>query len=241
MKKILVVSILMVFVLSLPASAGVVNYWSLDTDASDSVGGQNGVISGATAVAGVVGGALHFDGDDEVLISSFAPDAGFQSGMTFAAWVKPDVGNTNGSIARVFSAHDGWEFVIQGGTGQAANNFYRTGGTYPKSTEMLPEGQWTHVAMTSVLGDSTTPGRMEIYINGVFDVALDLAVNDWTGGDLKMGARPGRPLSENYMGALDEVMLFNTVLDADEIAALVPEPATMLLLGLGGLLIRKRK
>jgi len=77
-----------------------------------------------------------------------------------AAWINPDVDfTTTGSYKRVISAGDNWEVVMQPDSGLLGNNFYQSGGTYPQSTVVPAEGEWTHVAMTSVLGTAANPGR----------------------------------------------------------------------------------
>ena len=44
-----------------------------------------------------------------------------------------------------------------------------------------------------------------------------------------------------FAGELDDFRFYDEALGAEEIGAMIPEPATMILLGLGGLLIRKRR
>jgi hypothetical protein len=44
-----------------------------------------------------------------------------------------------------------------------------------------------------------------------------------------------------YNGLLDDLRIYNNALSQSEISALVPEPVTFLLLGLGAVLLRKRR
>jgi len=200
-----------------------VNWWKLDEDTSadattavDSVGGNDGTINGATTVAGKSGNALHFDGtDDTVQIDNFST-ANLKS-MTIAFWMNPDVGyTTTGDMKRVISAADRWEAVMQPDSGYLGNNFYQAGGTYPISTVAPPEGEWTHVAMTSVLGTAGSPGKMEIYINGELNSDADNADDDWEGGSFLIGYRYTGG-GAHYKGSLDDVRIYMQVLTEEQI------------------------
>ena len=209
------------------------HYWPLDEDTTvdvniiDAFGGMDGVNMGAVSAAGVYGNALMFDGTNYVEIADF--NTADLKNITVAMWMNPDVGlSSTGTIKRVFSGADNWEVVMQGSTGQVANNFYQSGGTYPKSNVIPVEGEWTHVAMTSEL-KAQGSGLMTIYINGVLDAWMpDLGANDWNGGTVMMGSRPGRPETEHYKGLLDDIQIFNCVLNKFQIAKVMgaglPEP-----------------
>ena len=140
--------------------------------------------------------------------------------MTITFWMNPDVGfTTTGAYKRVISASDHWEVVMQPDSGVLGNNFYQKGGTYPQSTVTPAEGEWTHVAMTSVLGTAENPGAMEIYINGAFDVAGNNADDDWAGGTVLIGWRPGVDAAQHYKGLLDDIRIYSGVLTQAEIKA----------------------
>ncbi|MCX5635111.1 MAG: PEP-CTERM sorting domain-containing protein [Planctomycetota bacterium] len=40
---------------------------------------------------------------------------------------------------------------------------------------------------------------------------------------------------------LDDIRIYNQALNANEVAALVPEPTTILIVGLGALMLRKKR
>jgi len=71
--------------------------------------------------------------------------------------------------------------------------------------------------MTSVLGTAENPGTMEIYINGEFNIAADNADDDWTGGTVLIGWRPGVGIAQHYKGLLDDIRIYNDVLPQAEI------------------------
>lgn len=103
------------------------------------------------------------------------------------------------------------------------NNIYQSGGTYPQSTVTPAEGEWTFVAMTSVLGTATNPGLMETYINGELDIAADNADDDWAGGTVLFAHRPGRGDNERFKGLLDDIRIYNEVLSQAEIESIMNE------------------
>ena len=98
------------------------------------------------------------------------------------------------------------------------------------------DGQWHHVAIT-VDGDDST-NNYDLYVDG-----------EWAGRDtvraiydrwdsVTIGAA-----SDPFTGSIDDVRIYNHPLSTEEIGQLytIPEPCSLLLLGLGGLLIRKRQ
>ncbi|MFC1637100.1 LamG-like jellyroll fold domain-containing protein, partial [Planctomycetota bacterium] len=205
-----------------------VRHWKLDEDttsatmAVDSVSGMGGAINGAISAEGKIGNAFYFDGNSEVEIVNFSTED--LKHMTITFWMNPDAGfTTTGGYKRIFSAGDNWEAILQPNSGLLGNNFYQGGGTYPQSTVAPPEGEWTHVAMTSVLGTADSPGAMEIYINGVFDIAADNADDDWAGGTVLIGWRPGVSADQHYKGLLDDIRIYSAVLSQAEIGLTMNE------------------
>jgi len=209
------------------AQAELMHHWKLDEDtaegaaaAADFVGGNDGIINGATTVKGQIGNAFLFNGvDNTVQIDDFST-ANLKS-MTITFWMNPDVGyTTTGGYKRIISANDWWEAIMQPDSGTLGNNFYQAGGEYPQSTVAPLEGEWTHVAMTSVLGTAANPGLTEIYINGELNVAANNADDDWDGGSFMMGYRFAGG-GEHYKGLLDDVRIYNELLSAEDIKSVM--------------------
>lgn len=217
--------------------ADLVHHWKLDDNAAnvavnEIAGGPNGSIgAGITVEPGMVGNAFRFNGAGtaHITIPSFSTVNPNIKSMTISFWMKPDAASVsapNGQYPRVISGHDGWEAMIQADgsadTGKIGNNFYRTGGKegYPLSTSALVADEWVHVVMTSALGTSASPGLMEIYLDGEFDNSVQMAQNDWAGGELRIGHRPGVGDNQHYRGLLDDIRIYSTVLSASEIRSL---------------------
>ena len=181
------------------------------------------------------------------------------TGLTLAAWIKPEsfgIGD-----ARVinkgtsWSSADIWWMLSTIGDGTALRMRLKTddGGPDAGTTTLASEngfleaGQWQHVAGTydgSMMrlwvwkpGDALHGEIVSTAKTGT--IAVDPTVTVAIGNN-----GPGLPggLSKTFHGAIDDVRIYNTALSQEEIAALIPEPVTIALLGLGGLaLLRRRK
>lgn len=94
---------------------------------------------------------------------------------------------------------------------------------------------WTHFAFT---WDATTA---QIYINGELEnTRAEGIMGSGTYYNMTLGT--GNLWLQRFAGGMDDVRIYDRVLSSEEMGLLaVPEPCTLLLLSLGGLLIRKRK
>lgn len=186
---------------------------------------------------------------------------------SMAFWCKQDLSGGDiygGAYARIISCPNYEIELGAGDQGDPASYFwpYNANPTWgnPGSWDMTmaanPEDTWFHMAVTY---DGTT---LTQYINGVpvftksdmgsfvedtwEDLFLDSA--------LRIGAQTSGYDKSYLMGSLDDVAIWgHAYLDADAVAGLVdgtytpltaptiPEPASLALLGLGALLLRKRK
>jgi hypothetical protein len=73
---------------------GLVSYWQFDNDtATDSVGTNHGTINGASWAEGLVGGALRFDGNNDIVT---LPNISGYGDFTMSAWFKASSPDTTG-------------------------------------------------------------------------------------------------------------------------------------------------
>lgn len=149
-------------------------------------------------------------------------------GFSYGCWINP----TNGAgspVAKMDTSNNyrGWDMYMQGG--RVASHFINK---WPENslkvvTKMsIPNGQWTHVLVTN--DGSRKPGGVHIYINGK-NADLDVETNALkdtmhTDVPLTVGRRTG---SEEFNGQVDDLVLYNRAISADEAAKLAAvNPAT---------------
>lgn len=191
---------------------GLVAYYPFNGDASDETGlGHDGTVSGAVLTSdrfGNTASAYSFQGNEYIEITDHE-DIMFPGGFTLAAWVKPeDQFEHNNIISKVNPNRD---FVLQlNASGLLNAHFYVDPDFWHLySPDPLPLSSWTHVAY--VYQERT----MKLYIDGQL-VSAETASKDpvWTGTVMLIGAMN---YEENFVGSIDEVMVFNRALDAEEV------------------------
>lgn len=245
------------------ASADLRGYWALDGNGDDSsTYGNDGTISGSVATTtdrfGNTSGAMSFDGGASTYIDvGNDPSVQISGAMTITAWVlldssSPVHGYRNARVLSKLAIPGGidWSYSLN----IEAN---KNGVDYPSTFMVglpgnaglvavnddaeLTTDQWVHMAGVYTPGTS-----LEIYLDG--DLAISLTSGVPTS---QYSSGPGMLYIGNFQGvgdcgwygALDEVRLYSDALTESQIEAVmaIPEPATMLMLGLGGLALIRRK
>jgi len=232
------------------ASADLVGWWKLDegdgTTVADSAGPSNGTITGAMWVDDAVRGwVLSFGGSDYVDLdlsggSSFAT---ITDGTTVAFWMHgyDDLGGSGLSNVTFHARVEGVsEIYLQHPHKSDKTYWYAPGAEYVRVDlpEDQVEGIWSHWAFTK---DATT-GDMKIYQNGV-EIATAGGKTALLNGSGITAARIGMHVGGifGFHGMLSDVRLYDRALSQSEVMAVVPEPATICLLGLGGLVLLRKK
>lgn len=188
--------------------------WVFDGNADDISGnGFDGELEGGKFVDGKIGQAIELNGKDEWVT---IPQAlGEFEEITFAHWVK-----STGREAdwRVFFNNAGWkagdihyqlhpdtrvEFSINGNPG--GNDTFAL---YKLAGDQMDE--WVHIATAY----SAKEKKIRFFINGELDVE-----NDWGGnpGILDSAFIGAWDNQRQWEGLIDEFIIFNTVLDADDV------------------------
>jgi hypothetical protein len=201
-------------------STGPVAHWKLDdasgSTAVDSEGGHNGTLTnGPSWTTGQLDGALSFDGGNDYVT---VPHDDTLSLTTFSisAWIRP-------------TALSGWQVFVNKGTTTSAVNYYlgtngdeislgyyNSGWVEFNTTNVnLSTNQWYHVAAT--YDDPTREGK--VYLDGIQVHNSTATKSPLPNGDALTIGRSG--FGEHWPGKLDDIRIYDSVLDADEIIALV--------------------
>jgi hypothetical protein len=205
------------------ASAGLIAYWSFDegsgTTAADSSGNNNtGTLYGGPQwVAGMIGGALGFDGTDDyvgtgkILLSNV-------SAFTLAGWVS--AGNPGSSRVGLFGQNDCVEFGFDGGN----IGIWTPGGGSAVTEWTFADLTWHHVA---VVGDGTS---LKIYLDGQQAAVGGATVSTIYGTStyqMRMGGGGVWDASGNWFsGQIDEVRVYSRALSRPEIGSLAGKTTT---------------
>ncbi len=211
-----------------------VSHWKFDEGsgaiAVDSVGGNVGIIYGDAAwTAGQVDGALSFDGDWDYVDcgNTFASVTGSTT-KTITAWAKSDTADYSGQAAgngRIItlyreSGYSGFSMLAKGSPATWQGLYAIAGNLYNHidSGLSVTANEWTHIALVQ------DGAGVYIYINGVL-------ANSSTDGaaptmrrlvNADIGAYDGEHGNINlfFEGAVDELMIFDRALSAEEIQQL---------------------
>jgi hypothetical protein len=219
-------------------NAGLVGWWKLDdaegTDSSPS--GNNGVVHGTPnpVIGPASAGALNFNGTNQYIEVSPATFTA-ATDLTFACWVNK--GHTPGLatiLVGLFGTPAGARnsmFMLFGGTSgnqlswiefQTIAGFTGINATDPT----VVEGVWTHIAGTF----QTSTGNAALYVNG-----LSVQTGSLSSGfpsslaftEIGVEFRNDTSVYDGFMlGAMDDIRIYNRILNPDEILGLYTEPFT---------------
>jgi len=207
-------------------ASGLVGYWSFDNPTlgtggiRDSALNNHGTLHNATLaeaqVPGVVGGALRFDGVNDIVDVPDSASLNIINAITVEAWVRTTVSSTDFNSAIVNKGNNAYfltigEYVM---AEPRVTGFLFIAGTWRflRGNTPINDGSWHHVVMTY------DGQRLMVYRNGISD-APPLSVTGNITIDtrvLRIGTYRGITL---FNGNIDEVRIYNRALSATEIMA----------------------
>jgi len=212
-------------------------HWKLDENsgitAVDSEGGHHGtLVNGPTWDSGTIDGALAFDGTDDYvdLTSDAELDDVFLGGATVVAWVYAESWGENnyGRIldksSELAGERDGWMIGLYGDKQAVslAQGFTGGRGFWRPQDGTFPLNEWVHVAI--VYDSSSDANDPTFYQNGIAQTFLvEIGPSGSIRSDADITLRMGnhaQDTSRSFDGKLDDVRIYNEVLDESEITFL---------------------
>ncbi len=207
---------------------GLVGLWSFDgpdvsgaTVYDRSGNARNSTLTGSPAPAiGKVGQGMNFTGSGQYTTASGFSEAGTSNrDYTFAAWVRPNSGETDGNIIHMSSRADalGWclpPMAIV--SGYARGYSWNGGGVSVTGTSTISSGVWTHIVNT---WDAS--GGLKIYVNGSLENTTSQATYIASGlsNYLWLAYSTGSCAGDagDFDGSLDDVRVYSRSLTAAEV------------------------
>ncbi len=186
-------------------ASGFVSQWKLDENsgntAYDSIGGNDGLVSETTWVPGISGSGLLFDNiADSVEITS-SQTLNITSPYSVEFWAKPIGDGISGSYNAIYKTGSFGFYIGSNSISAGINGNLEISGT-------LNTGVWNHIVLTY---DQTLPtDQLNLYIDGSFAssaIQTDAVVENTNSVFLANG----------YEGYLDEISLYDFVLDSTTI------------------------
>jgi hypothetical protein len=202
-----------------PPSAGLVAAYSFDAGSGSALAdvsgsGNNGTISGATwSAQGHTGGALSFDGVNDLVTIADANSLDLTTGMTLEAWARPAV-LTNWRMV-VLKEQPGqlvYALYANNNGNRPSANIYIGADRELRGPARLTVNTWTHLAATY---DGTT---LRLFVNGTQAATTALTGSIATSSSpLRIG---GNTIwSEWFSGLIDDVRVYNRALTQAQIQA----------------------
>ncbi|MEM9346055.1 MAG: LamG domain-containing protein [Planctomycetota bacterium] len=235
-----------------------VSYWDWEGSFNDQFGAGNGTgINTPGFNSGLFGQALELAGGStdnyvEITNESLYDFGAAGNGFTFSTWTRVDAFDTD--FQTLISKGDGFDqFRAARYFGTPQINFVAGGGgaelPHDGSQPAIDDGAWYHIVTVHNGGG----GNNELWINGSLITSgsrTDVADTD---NSLWIGNNPDNP-DRGWDGLLDDTAIWGRALSSSEItqiyneglggnslATIIPEPGSLALLGLGGLLTLRRR
>ncbi|MEJ2702985.1 MAG: discoidin domain-containing protein [Sedimentisphaerales bacterium] len=217
------------------ADPNLIGWWKLDegtgTTVADASGaGHDGVFAEGTPewVEGVYGGALKFDGSNKVEVPDH-PDFHLQDAISVALWLEPEEGQPDYAKPFIKQKSGEYPYALQYNTNQGMYATINASARFDTSPTLANfPGQWAHMCFTY------DGSALILYRDGE-EVARVAATGTLQQNDLSLSIGGRLDSTQNFIGTIDDVRLFNRTLTPEEIQKIMvdapppvvsdPEPA----------------
>ena len=183
--------------------------------ARDSFGSHDGTLDGAEwTEAGKYGGAIEFDGEDDLITIPDSNDLDLTGSFTLEAWIRLDQRRPWASILTKETSGGWFGYQLYGEGGTEAPVGYVTGedwGPYAGATgsEAVPLATWKHLALTS------DGEELRLYLDGELEATEAAMAAQASDGALQIGGN--EVFSEYLDGRIDDVRIYERFLYGYEI------------------------
>jgi len=200
-------------------AGGLVSRFTFDIDARDSIGSNNGTLTGGALVANDAtrGSVLSLDGTDDYVSLPLSGMAAGRSEVTLSVWVRPDTWVSGDTLYDEAADGPWWQFTLAYDGYCTRDSSTGTEGTRDNDVAMpsLTTGQWQHLAVTY----SVSGAKKQVFLNGVpgasSTTSIDALTSSRTGVGIGYASDGG-----TFDGLVDDVRLYNRALNTTEIAVL---------------------
>ncbi len=224
MKKLIILYSLILFSLynvngQIPIDS-LIGFWPFNGNANDlSINNNHGTINGATLVSdrfGIINRAYHFDGNDYIS-TPHSTTLNMQDSLSFSVWIKPEILTGTRMIFGKSNYTTNTNYLLRvksGGYIQWEYNGYTDTDSVP-----LQLNTWHHIVVTA-----SGPGQIKkVYIDNQLvketlasSGPFGLVTDPFTIGYASYN-------SEYFIGAIDDIRMYNKVLSESEIDILFNE------------------
>lgn len=241
--SIVLMMVVSVLCFSCIANAGLVAEWRLDGDLTSETGNHDlWSVNPVNYTTGLYGQALDYEiwtpASDDVVRTGYSPALNADN-FTVSAHVKLQglAWNYRAVVSSsAFTPYESKGYIIYAGGGDLWEAWLATtDGLWVVQGPQVTYDNWNVVSLT--YDDAT--GQVDFYVNGytytqnirAYNALNDFVANDWA--DFRIGSSGNASADGGYylIGDIDQVQYTNNI----------PEPATLALLGLGGLLLSRKR
>lgn len=189
------------------------------TLASDSTGGYDGSITGATWTTGINSSGINFDGSTSYVQINEPIISGYP--FAISAWIQTTASGSDQAIANLADSSINKKYL---GIYMDLNGQASLVGSNPPTQIItgtsINDGNWHHV-----IGVFNSPTDRTLYVDGLFNgtdtaqVTFNINVDTWSFGRL------GKKTPDSYFnGNIDEVKLWDRALNASEVQQIYLNP-----------------
>ena len=193
--------------------ANCVSYWSLDTLNGTSVyndkkGTNHGTPTGTNNATGISSGAVRFDGDNDYVNLSNDASLNLIGNFSIFMWINPE--NPSLYYRVLYEKAGQFEYLFWNTNSKL---MVKVGADTTSSNTVIPANEWSYVGITF------NGTNIIYYLNGQDDGGFYKGSNYASSSSASMIGIRGT-LALDYLGSIDEVLIYNKSLTASEVEQL---------------------